>query len=158
MVWVVYQHNGLGKVYKVLVNILLIKLLPEVPLNLSTELRSSGESSLVYQTRKSERRHLFFYNKKDQSLIETFLSARLHFERDLSVRLRFIIYDYDYIVKDEENISTACTSIEHYAGKASNESWDSVLQRLKAKDIKDCCQPNGHLIFLDQTTKSWWLQ
>ena len=87
-----------------------------------------------------------------------FLSARLHFERDLSVRLRFIIYDYDYIVKDEENIATACTNIEHYAGKSSNESWDSVLQRLKAKDIKDCCQPNGHLILLDQTTKSWWLQ
>ena len=99
----------------------------------------------------------FFGNKKDQSLIETFLSARLHFERDLSVRLRFIIYDYDYIVKDEENISTACTSIEHYAGKASNESWDSVLQRLKEQIIKNCCHHPPPPV-LDQTTKFWLLQ
>ena len=89
-------------------------------------------------------------------MIETFLSARLHFERDLSVRLRFIIYDYDYIVKDEENISTACARIEHFAGKASNESWDSVLQRLKEQNIKNCCHQPPHV--LDQTTKSWLLQ
>ena len=66
-------------------------------------------------------------------MIETFLSARLHFERDLSVRLRFIIYDYDYIVKDEKNISTACTKIEHYAGKAADEAWYFVLQRWQDK-------------------------
>ena len=147
MVWVVYQHNGLGKVY--IKGILFFSsnfTFTEVPLNLSSELRSSGELSLVYQTRKLEttKTTFIFYNLKDQSLIETFLSARLHFEKDLSVRLRFIIYDYDYIVKDEENISTACTSIEHYAGKSSNESWDSVLQRLKAKNIKDCCQPTSY--------------
>ena len=147
MVWVVYQHNGLGKVYIILGILFFHRIaFTEVPLNLSSELRSSGELSLVYQTRKLETVKTTFisYNLKDQSLIETFLSARLHFERDLSVRLRFIIYDYDYIVKDEENISTACTSIEHYAGKSSNESWDSVLQRLKAKDIKDCCQPTSY--------------
>ena len=80
-------------------------------------------------------------------MIETVLSARLHFERDLSVRLRFIIYDYDYIVKDEENIATACTNIEHYAGKASNESWDSVLQRLVEQNIKNCCHHTGHTMF-----------
>ena len=146
VVWVVYQPNGLGNIYKVLVNIFLIQLLPEVPPNLKSELRSSGESSLIfYQTRKRKDDIIFFYNKKDQSLIETFLSARLHFERDLSVRLRFIIYDYDYVVKDEDNISAACAIIERYAGKASNESWDSVLQRLKEQTIKNDCHRPPHI-------------
>ena len=103
-----------------------------------------------------KRRHFIFCNKKDQSLIETFLSARLHFERDLSVRLRFIIYDYDYIVKDEENISTACANIEHYAGKSSDESWDSVLERLTDENVKNYSHLPPHV--LDQTTKSWLLQ
>ena len=37
------------------------------------------------------------------------------------------------VVKDEKNISAACTKIEHYAGKAADEAWDFVLQRWQDK-------------------------
>ena len=68
--------------------------------------------------------------KKDLRFDRDFpLLARLHLEKDLGNRLRFIVYEYDYIVKDENNIAAACRNIEHYAGKASNESWDDLEQR-----------------------------
>ena len=57
------------------------------------------------------------------------ISARIHVETDLNLRLESIMEEYDYIVRDESNIQEMITKIENYNGKQPEETWKQLAER-----------------------------
>ena len=63
------------------------------------------------------------------------ISARIHLDLKLEDRIQFILKEYEYICKDETNITKAMDEIEIYSVKKASESWEDLVERSSYKDL-----------------------